>query len=167
MTSIAALGGAHEDTVGVLAVEVDEGFADQGVVCLGLKADELDKAAGKRLHAERRRHAQNARDLLRGGMLGVDDHIESDLAAQDRRISEVFRIAHAGDRVLCAKLFRHQAAMRFTSSFSETAMSRSASRTPASSRMLALAPLPSTHITSSMESTWSSTALSRSMTTRS
>ena len=43
-------------------------------------------------------------------MLGVDDHIESDLAAQDRRISEVFRVAHAGDRVLCAKLFRHQAA---------------------------------------------------------
>ena len=43
-------------------------------------------------------------------MLGVDDHIEPDLTAQDRRIAEVFRIAHAGDRVLCAKLFRHQAA---------------------------------------------------------
>ena len=105
-----ALGRAHEDAVGIFAVVVDEGLADKAVALFGLKADELDKAAGKRLHAERRRHPQNARNFLRGGIFGVDDHIKPDLAAQDRCIAEILGVAYAGDRVLRAELFRHQAA---------------------------------------------------------
>ena len=85
-------------------------LADKAVALFGLKADELDKSAGKRLHAERRRHAQDARNFLRGGIFGVDDHIKPDLAAQDRCIAEILGVAYAGDRVLRAELFRHQAA---------------------------------------------------------
>ena len=106
----AALGRAQQQRVGMELVVFDQALAGHAVLLGDLEADELHGAAGEALHAERGGHAQDARDLLRGGVFGVDDHVQTDLAAQDRRVAEVFGVAHAGDRVLGAQLFRHQRA---------------------------------------------------------
>ena len=104
------LGGAQQQVVRVLPVILKQRFAGKAVGRRDLEADQLDKTAGKAFHAERSRHAEDPRDLLRAGEFGVDDHVKPDLAAQDRRVAEVFGVAHARDRVLGAELFRHQAA---------------------------------------------------------
>ena len=107
---LAALGGAEQDAVGRFAVEFDQRLAHKAVGRLGLEADHFHQPARKRFYAEGVRHAQDARDLLRGGMLGVDDHIKPDLAAQNGRVAEILRVAHARHGVLCAQLLCHQAA---------------------------------------------------------
>ena len=93
-----------------LPVEVAEGAAEDGVVRVHLEADHVDAPAGKRLHGDGRREAEDPRDLLRRRQIGVDDHVQPDLPLEHVRVPAVFRVPHPGDGVLRAHAFGDQAA---------------------------------------------------------
>ena len=93
-----------------LAVEIAQRHAGQPVTRADAEADHVDPPARERLHAQRRREAEDARDLLRRAEVGVDDHVQPDLLLEQLRVAAVLRVAHAGNRVLCAELLRDQAA---------------------------------------------------------
>ena len=107
---IAPLGGADQYLCHALPVKVAEAAAEDGILRVQLKADHVDAPAGKGLHGDGRWEAEDPRDLLRRGQVGIDDHIQADLPLEHIRVPPVFRVPHPGNGVLCAHAFGDQRA---------------------------------------------------------
>ena len=75
-----------------------------------LKADHVDAPTGKGFHRDGRWEAEDPRDLLRRGQVGIDDHIQADLPLKHISVPAVFRVPHPGNGVLCAHAFGDQCA---------------------------------------------------------
>ena len=92
------------------AVGLAQGHAADGVAVRHLEADHVDAAPGEGLHAEGGGEGQDPGDLLGGGQIGVDDHVQADLLFQHFLVPAIVGVADTGDGVARPQLFGDQAA---------------------------------------------------------
>ena len=74
--------------------------------------DQLRRALGKGVDIQGRGQTQKTRDLRGGFQIGIDDHAQTQLLAQEAALHGVVRVADAGDGGAVAGFFGQSAAQQ-------------------------------------------------------
>ena len=101
--------GADQDPDPDIPVEVGQLHPVQGGALRQAVLHQLQAALGEGLQLHGRREPQDAGNLSGCRLLRIDGHGEAQLVAHEPQLLFVLWIADAGDGVLHAQLFRHQA----------------------------------------------------------
>ena len=92
-------------------VQLHDAAAMQNAPLGNFEAHQLGVSLGKRADRQRLRAGKQARNLLRGFQLRVDNHGQAELLTQIRQLLAVIRVAHTRNgRQLAARLFGDRAA---------------------------------------------------------
>lgn len=138
-----ALDRADQDLCPCDAGQLHQCPARQRRIRRKLEFQQLDLAAEEGVGLDSRRNAQRPRHLRRADQLRIDGQAQPQIVGNERQLPRVFRVPDAGNVCFAPIFFATRQHSRFSSSCAVTAMTSSASSTPASSCVAYVAPFPS------------------------
>ena len=106
----AALDGADQHLARKVAKRLPDRLTGKGRMGGQNRLEQIDAAAGKGIHLNGRGNGKQARDLVGRFQLRVDQHIDAELFLDEAALSDIVRVAHAGNGLALGRFLGDQAA---------------------------------------------------------